>query len=309
MASGEDYSRVLNDVARMYQLDLSNPSLSMFKSSTNSPEEYHHSIFSGYTESGLSIVDGGISSSSANLSNVIVGQGIKNNHGIQLASISKIPNYSLGTKEDVNNSTHHISQKGKTILHGLGVSNDASSSGVTSLASNASLNQQLLKLSVVESKDQIPQTRAANGLPFYSKDFVTSTVKMLNKTSYVDDVEYLHGCVVLNQFLNSKRMLRDYQWKLYYNDRMGGKGIVSKLKETPNLKIVEQGGEAVIRENVPIESPDLHMMINRIPVERRSDAMLSSPGIIKSKIVTKRRKPTPNSLGHSNIRIRKPKYL
>lgn len=79
-----------------------------------------------------------------------------------------------------------------------------------------------------------------NGLPYYNKQVVERLIRSLNiakkhgfkasntstswfKTSSnetVDDIEYLHGEVIHNQFVNNKRMVRNYQWLLYWDEKI-----------------------------------------------------------------------------------------
>ncbi|OUT20597.1 hypothetical protein CAS74_004260 [Pichia kudriavzevii] len=74
-----------------------------------------------------------------------------------------------------------------------------------------------------------------NGLPYYNLKDVEKIIRDLNLTkklnfkasntntswfsdtlnSTIDEIEYLHGEVILNQFINNKRLIRNYQWLIY----------------------------------------------------------------------------------------------
>lgn len=90
-----------------------------------------------------------------------------------------------------------------------------------------------------------------NGLPYYNKKFIDLIVQKLNiekkinwktfntNTSWfsnylnetIDDIEYLHGEVILNKFLNNKRIIRNFQWLNYWNYTIGGSNLKKILLE------------------------------------------------------------------------------
>ncbi|GME89498.1 unnamed protein product [[Candida] boidinii] len=100
----EDIDKKLYQVTTAYQLpDVLSDKNAIFPSQC-SVDHYQNSIFplnSGFGESALSgsaLTSG--SSSSLNSTNIIIGQGIHNNQGIQLSSLSKIPAYSMNIKDE-----------------------------------------------------------------------------------------------------------------------------------------------------------------------------------------------------------------
>ncbi|ODV85106.1 hypothetical protein CANARDRAFT_7759 [[Candida] arabinofermentans NRRL YB-2248] len=179
----------------------------------------------------------------ANQSNLIVGQGISNNAGIPLTSVSKIPSYQWSFKHEDHDHSNQIQHKGKNILNGLGTSDSISLLGGTTFNSTA-LNSKLIRLPLLNEKNQHKKKSLVNGLPYYDKRIIDKQIRTLNlkkaklnlsvaNSSHftvqfnesVDDIEYLHGEVILNQFLNNKRLLRNYQWYLYYMEKRGGKKL------------------------------------------------------------------------------------
>ncbi|GMF01373.1 unnamed protein product [Ambrosiozyma monospora] len=112
-----------------------------------------------------------------------------------------------------------------------------------------------MRLPIKTSKNKDNKWSLFNGLPYYSKEIVDKHIRDLNlkksnannsaifnashfSTQFnetVDDVEYLHGQVVLNQFLNNKRMMRNYQWLEYYVDMVDqsdlSKGVDTSYKQ------------------------------------------------------------------------------
>lgn len=90
-----------------------------------------------------------------------------------------------------------------------------------------------------------------NGLPLYNKGILETEIRCLNmdkvekkipvtNVAYfsdtfnktIDDTEYVHSQVITNKFMNNKRIMRNYQWMLYYNQMTGGK----RLEENPALR-------------------------------------------------------------------------
>lgn len=90
-----------------------------------------------------------------------------------------------------------------------------------------------------------------NGLPYFNHEQVDQKIRNLNlikklnfkasntNTSWfseavnqtIDDIEYLHGEVILNQFVNNKRVIRNYQWLLYWDKKINGNTLNDELYE------------------------------------------------------------------------------
>ncbi|KAF6010318.1 hypothetical protein HII13_003092 [Brettanomyces bruxellensis] len=187
----------------------------------------------------------------------IVGQSIANNSGIPLNLISKMPSYQWNFRhEDDHKSYHYIHShrhhKGKNILNGLGTESISSLAG-TSANSNA-LNSRMIRLPIQSnsaSGNITSEWSAMNGLPLYNKGILETEIRCLNmdkvekkipvtNVAYfsdtfnktIDDTEYVHSQVITNKFMNNKRIMRNYQWMLYYNRMTGGK----RLEENPALR-------------------------------------------------------------------------
>lgn len=187
----------------------------------------------------------------------IVGQTIMNNSGIPLNLISKMPSYQWNFRhEDDHKSYHYIHghrhHKGKNILNGLGTESISSLAG-TSANSNA-LNSRMIRLPIQSnsaSSDKTTEWSAMNGLPLYNKKILETEIRCLNmdkvekkipitNVAYfsdtfnktIDDTEYVHSQVITNKFMGNKRIMRNYQWMLYYNRMTGGK----RLEENPALR-------------------------------------------------------------------------
>ena len=84
-----------------------------------------------------------------------------------------------------------------------------------------------------------------NGLPYYKAELIEKQIRNMNivkksdfkasnaNTSWfsnnlnktIDDIEYLHGEAIINQFITNKRTIRNYQWDLYWYDQMNGNYI------------------------------------------------------------------------------------
>ncbi|ODV93628.1 hypothetical protein PACTADRAFT_51404 [Pachysolen tannophilus NRRL Y-2460] len=172
---------------------------------------------------------------------VLMGQGIRGNGGLELSQLmgNKLPNY-----EDVlNNKANVVVHHKKTMLDGLLLS-----SGIDiPLAKNFNdISSKLLQLPIEKlNVNNGKQERSINGLPYYSEAEAKFRLKELVKENKLYQLEYTHGAVIANQFSNNKRKIRNYQWGLYFNDRMGNSkfnnmkaAIRRNINE--NAKIVEE---------------------------------------------------------------------
>jgi hypothetical protein len=90
-----------------------------------------------------------------------------------------------------------------------------------------------------------------NGLPYYYHHKVEQQIRNLNLTKKlnfkasntntswfsestnetIDDVEYLHGEVILNQFVNNKRVIRNYGWLLYWDKNINHINLIDNQNE------------------------------------------------------------------------------
>ncbi|QPG73249.1 hypothetical protein FOA43_000557 [Brettanomyces nanus] len=242
----KDVEDKLKLVCKVYQLPaVLDPSKAVLDS-TVSVENYQKSIFPSniYSDEFMSER----SSAHPQPATMVVGQSIANNSGIPLNSINKLPSYQWSFKHEDDHKSHHYGHshhhhKGKNILNGLGTSESISLLGGTFFNSTA-LNSRLIRLPVMNESNRYKKRSILNGLPYYDKSIIDKQIRAMNiekvklklpvanashfSASFnetVDDVEYLHGEVILNQFMNNKRIMRDYQWMLYYLNRFGGKNL------------------------------------------------------------------------------------
>ncbi|AOA65135.1 Hypothetical protein PP7435_CHR4-0337 [Komagataella phaffii CBS 7435] len=216
----------VNYLTRLYQMDiLSHSSNSIQRSSTQDLEEYRASIFNHINRE----KDSELSSEQVPM---LLGQGIVGSHGIQIGCLTRLPVYS-------NSDSHHIHHRRTTAgsfveSHKIPNSISTSSSSVSSIGI---LNTKLMRLPICApgQNEFLIGSTAFNGLKFFPENYVKQKVEDITRKSRektkdlerptLPEVEYLHGTVIMNQLLNSKRILRDVQWKQYYNDRMGGHSL------------------------------------------------------------------------------------
>ncbi|VEU21974.1 DEKNAAC102980 [Brettanomyces naardenensis] len=247
----KDVQDKLNSVCKVYQLPaVLDTSRAMLESNAKL-DNYRKSIFPNniYSDAFLSERSGPVTQQTP----LVIGQSIANNSGVPLNPINKIPSYQWSFKHEDDHKSHHYSHshhKGKNMLNGLGTSESISLLGGTVMNSTA-LNSKLIRLPVRNESNKFKERSILNGLPYYDKNIIDKQIRVMNlekaklklpvaNASYftksfnesVDDVEYLHGEVILNQFLNNKRVMRNYQWMLYYLNRLGGRS----LEDCPDLK-------------------------------------------------------------------------
>lgn len=254
----EDINQKLNRVSSAYELSsVMDPTSSVLAPSTES-SQFKESIFPStmynddlYSDRSLLMKQ---------QTRLVMGQGISNNAGIPMNLITKIPSYQWNFKHEDDKKSyhygHHSHHKQKHILSELG-SESVSSLGATSFNSSA-LNSLLIRLPLKAKTDRALKRSILNGLPLYDKDIASKEIRYmnlkkaelkltgantsifsdtLNKT--IDDTEYLHGEVIVNSFLTNKRIMRNYQWLVYYLRKMGGK----KLETNPDIN---QGSHKVL---------------------------------------------------------------
>lgn len=200
---------------------------------------------------------------------VLVGHGIGHNGGVPINNLSKIPSYQWGFKhEDLSssNSSKYIlnalgSRDSCSISSLAGNMPNINSSGLNSrmvrlpikndTSSNVNYYDSHNGLKVLGDTIQGGTERSLmNGLPYYNIEMAEQLIRKLNlnkklgfkasntNTSWfsdsmnetIDDIEYLHGEVILNQFVNNKRVIRNYQWLLYWNDKLGNKKLIDSLR-------------------------------------------------------------------------------
>ncbi|KAG7843631.1 hypothetical protein KL941_004613 [Ogataea angusta] len=207
-------------------------------------ESYRSHMFT----SSANLSDSPSSMDFANQPHLVVGQNINNNLGIPLHSINKIPSYQWSSKND---DPEHHPTKTKHILSGLGAADSVSSLGAHTMGAS-SLNSKLVRLPLLNETTDGTKWSLANGLPYYDKEYVDKQIRYLNQkkartmsnrsqfsaqmNETIDDVEYLHGTVILNQFLNNKRLVRNYQWLMYFADKQGGRKLSDKIGSYDNVK-------------------------------------------------------------------------
>lgn len=191
---------------------------------------------------------------------VVLGHCIINNGGIPINNLSKIPSYQWGFKhEDESSSTSDLSNNGLGNFNGNSIS---SLPGNVTTINSTGLNSRMIRLPILNkhiNKFDMHNQRLTssgnvqggevrslmNGLPYYNYQLIEQQIRSMNlhkKVSFkasntntswfsdslnktIDDVEYLHGEVILNQFTNNKRVVRNYQWRHYWDKLLHGKKL------------------------------------------------------------------------------------
>ncbi|TID17201.1 hypothetical protein CANINC_004060 [Pichia inconspicua] len=187
---------------------------------------------------------------------VFLGHCIANNGGIPINNLSKIPSYQWGFKHEdgSNNNNSDISNSGIGNFNGNSIS---SLPGNVTTINSTGLNARMIRLPIINKhinkfdkhNDLITSTgklqggkvrSLMNGLPYYDYELIEHQIRSMNlhkkisfkasntNTSWfsdslnktIDDVEYLHGQVILNQFINNKRLIRNYQWIHYWKKKL-----------------------------------------------------------------------------------------
>lgn len=213
-------------------------------------------------------------SNSSKLKNsiVLIGHGISNNGGIPINNLSKIPSYQWGFKhEDDNQLLNSLTTNESSSISSLaGNMPNINSAGLNSRMvrlpiktnfNNSNIDNYDLKnyLKINNSLIQGGMERSLmNGLPYYDIKMAENLIRKLNlekkngfkasntNTSWfsdtlnetIDDIEYLHGEVILNQFVNNKRVIRNYDWYLYWNEKIGNKKLIDLIKSKNNNDIM-----------------------------------------------------------------------
>lgn len=203
---------------------------------------------------------------------VLIGHGIGHNGGVPINNLSKIPSYQWGFKHEDNSSSKYIlnslgSRDSCSISSLAGNMPNINSSGLNSRMVRLPIkNDDCSNVNDYDSHNglELPnhiiqggeERSLMNGLPYYNIKRVEQLIRKLNlskklgfkasntNTSWfsdtmnetIDDIEYLHGEVILNQFVNNKRVIRNYQWLLYWNEKLGGKKLIDSV-EGKNLKV------------------------------------------------------------------------
>lgn len=178
---------------------------------------------------------------------ILMGQGITNNGGLQLAQVigGKQPNY----QDLQNNTSHTVIHHKKTMLDGLLLSNGFDAPATTFKTLN-DLSSKSLLLPISSSPEQLG-ARSMNGLPYYDENECLYKISKLSKEDKLRDLENTHGAVILNQLLGNKRKLRNYQWMQYFADRTGNSlenNLQQSLKSTIREGTRLLDDEALIKE-------------------------------------------------------------
>ena len=176
----EDIDKKLYQVIRAYQLpDVLSDKNALFPSQC-SVDHYQNSIFpltSGFSESALSgsaLTSG--SSSSLNSTNIIIGQGIHNNQGIQLSSLSKIPAYSMNIKDEPE--TTQITKKNDIIpatpatpvaAATTETTNDVSTGTSDQIPTSSSIKPTNAETEVISLKNEVADTPMTDATPLISE--------------------------------------------------------------------------------------------------------------------------------------------
>lgn len=244
----------LNEISNAYQCSTAlNPSLAVLECEVK-PKDYRDSIFPTNTYNDENLAER--AERVTDNQEMMTGQGIANNNGVLMNSLSRIPSYqwSFRHEDDHHSTSHHgnnhHSHHKRYILSGLGPYEGSVGSSAPSVAA---LHAKLMRMPIKSEATVGKERSIMNGLPYYDKSIVDAEIRALNmekpvekinhhesmiSTNFndgVDDLEYLHGEVVLNKFLANKRILRDYQWLLYYANRRGGK----PLDKSSDLRVVD----------------------------------------------------------------------
>ncbi|KAH3670694.1 hypothetical protein OGAPHI_001209 [Ogataea philodendri] len=234
----------LNQIAGAYQLPNALQESNAVLTAEYTLDNYRNSIFS----SSANLSESPSSMDYSSQPTLLVGQGITANDGILLNSINKVPSYHLSSKTD---DVEHHTTKTKHILSGLGTSDSVSTLGIHNIGSS-SLNNKLVRLPLKGENTDNKQWSLVNGLPYYDKETIDKEIRYLNQrkarssasgtqfsaemNETIDDVEYLHGAVILNQYLNNKRLVRNYQWLMYYKEKRGGHKLGDAIKSNDSIK-------------------------------------------------------------------------
>jgi SWI/SNF complex component SWP82 len=131
--------------------------------------------------------------------------------------------------------------------------------------------------------EKLAGSRAINGLPYYNPSISKRIAAEDNDK--LNEIEYLHSTVEANHLISVGRTARNRQWDYYWQVRSG---------TTPGL--TKDGASEFLEER--------EKFINEVQLETRYNEYLRS-----DQIISKKRKPNPNFLGHGNITGLKAPYL
>lgn len=203
---------------------------------------------------------------------ITLGHSIINNGGIPINNLSKIPSYQWGFKHDDGSTVNSdISNSGIGNFNGNSIS---SLPGNVTTVNSTGLNSRMIRLPIINkhinkfdkhnelitknNKLQGGKVRSLmNGLPYYDYQLIEHQIRSMNlykKVSFkasntntswfsdslnktIDDVEYLHGEVILNQFINNKRVLRNYQWIHYWDKILHRSSLNYDLQNVKTLTL------------------------------------------------------------------------
>lgn len=203
---------------------------------------------------------------------ITLGHSIINNGGIPINNLSKIPSYQWGFKHDDGSTVNSdISNSGIGNFNGNSIS---SLPGNVTTVNSTGLNSRMIRLPIINkhinkfdkhnelitknNKLQGGKVRSLmNGLPYYDYQLIEHQIRSMNlykKVSFkasntntswfsdslnktIDDVEYLHGQVILNQFINNKRVLRNYQWIHYWDKILHRSSLNYDLQNVKTLTL------------------------------------------------------------------------
>lgn len=263
---------------------------------------------------------------------VVLGHCIIDNAGIPLNNLSKIPSYQWGFKhEDESTPDLPTKPKGTSTKMSNFKSNSISSlpgnvTTVNSTGLNATMirlpisnttinsydkqNSSLLTTSGVEQGGQLRSLM--NGLPYFDYKSIEKQIRSMNlhkkvnfkasntNTSWfsdslnktIDDVEYLHGAVILNQFTNNKRIIRNYQWVHYWDNVLHGKSIDDDLNG--DVITLKHFNELVIQRKETFKKlmEEKNALLNELAVMVKSSGVVNYDNmdekikLIKDKLIT-----------------------
>lgn len=208
--------------------------------------------------------------SKGELASVLPGQGIVG--GVELASVSTIPKYKnengLPIKGDLKPSNSH---------RHLGLIIDKGSGHAPLTTAVGGINR-------LPINDELSGDKSPMGLPYYKKNVVNRIIE--EDPAKLEEIEYLHSTVEMNNYISMSRTQRLRQWPYYWQIKAGVEAGMTR-EQTNEAEYLQKK-----REFLKVED-----------VETRFNEYLNC-----DQVMTKKRKPNPNYIGCGNLSGVKPPY-
>lgn len=131
--------------------------------------------------------------------------------------------------------------------------------------------------------DELAGDKSSMGLPFYKRNVVKRA--LAENAENLREVEYLHSTVVLNNHINIIRTQRNRQWPYYWQTKAG-----------VELRLTKENAEDYLMKK--------EEFLKHEEVQTQFNEYLNC-----DQVMTKRRRPNPNYIGHSNLDGVKPPYI